>query len=155
MAPFRRVEGEQAGPSALGILVPPSRRTFLILRPRALAWDLLLVRRLEAPAFWELAHDEATAAAQGVYRALSQTRPEISVMEDPQRGSFWVRVAVGPFAFAACTRVPGQPYQPLACEAQPAGAAAGALAAALCPAEGAAQEVYFNTRFFQAPSARP
>ncbi len=44
MCPFRRVEGEQAGPSALGVLVPPSHRTVLILRPRTLTWDLVLAQ---------------------------------------------------------------------------------------------------------------
>ncbi len=34
MGSFRRVEGEEAGPDALGILVPPGKRTFVILRPR-------------------------------------------------------------------------------------------------------------------------
>jgi hypothetical protein len=31
MCPLRRVEDDRAGPSALGILVPPGRRTFLIV----------------------------------------------------------------------------------------------------------------------------
>ena len=41
MAPFRHVEGNQAGPNALGILLPPGRRTLVVVRPRSLAWDLI------------------------------------------------------------------------------------------------------------------
>ena len=64
MCALRRVEGDRAGPDALGILVPPARRTFVILRPRALPWDLLLLRDPEAEAFRELGRDEAHAAAR-------------------------------------------------------------------------------------------
>ena len=51
MSVFRRVDDDRAGPAAMGILVPPGRRTFLILRPRALAWDLILLRRAEGSTF--------------------------------------------------------------------------------------------------------
>src|SRR5262249_27592345 len=73
MSPLRRVFGERAGPTALGILVPRGRRTVLILRPRALAWDLLLTHAAAtgsvAP-FRELGRDEAEAAAEQLCRAL-------------------------------------------------------------------------------------
>jgi hypothetical protein len=64
MSPLRRVFGERSGPTALGILVPPGRRTVLILRPRALAWDLLLTHPGPAAPFRELGRDEAEAAAE-------------------------------------------------------------------------------------------
>ena len=74
MSPLRRVFGERAGPTALGILVPPGRRTVLILRPRALAWDLLLTQPLPEGAtfapFYELTREEAEVAAEQLCRAL-------------------------------------------------------------------------------------
>src|ERR1700683_1556260 len=68
MCPFRRVEGEQAGPSALGVLVPPSRRTVLILRPRTLGWDLVLAQ--PSGGFREMNREEAEHAAHQVAAAL-------------------------------------------------------------------------------------
>src|SRR5580704_16766476 len=70
MAAFRRVEATQAGRTALGILIPPSRRTFLILRPRQLTFDLLCLQQPNATRFRELAHDEAAAAAHQLFAAL-------------------------------------------------------------------------------------
>jgi hypothetical protein len=153
MGAFRRVEGEQAGPAALGILIPPGRRTFVILRPRALPWDLLLLRDPGGTAFSELAHDEASAAAQALFRALRDgsaggRAPTLEVLPEGQ-GDFRLLASVGPFALLACPRVPGQPYRPLRCRESEARAAAAALAGVLHPAEGAEQELYFNTRFFQ------
>jgi hypothetical protein len=140
MAAFRRVEAERAGPDALGILVPPARRTFIILRPRALPWDLLLCRGADDLTFRDLAHDEASAAAQGLFRALREAPARVEVVADA------VRVLAGAFALVACPRQPGRPYAPLA------GASAEAVArllAALCPPPGEEREVYFNMRHFE------
>jgi hypothetical protein len=153
MGAFRRVEGELAGPVALGILIPPGRRTFVILRPRALPWDLLLLREAGGIAFHELAHDEASAAAQGIYRALRACAaggqgPTTEVLAD-EEGDYRLRASIGPFALLACPRVPGQPYRPLRCPEAEARAAAGAILAVLSPPGGTEQELYFNTRFFE------
>jgi hypothetical protein len=158
MGAFRRVDGGQAGPLALGILVPPGRRTFLILRPRALSWDLLLAGAADSPSFRPLAHDEASFAAQAVYRALREWSAggegRVEVVADDGAPGYWVRASVGGFTLVACPRVPGRPYNPLVCaDAGPARAAALALAAVLHPPEGAEQEVYFNTRFFERTDA--
>jgi hypothetical protein len=156
MSPLRRVFGERAGPTALGILVPPGRRTVLILRPRALAWDLLLTEPDRPGTFRELPHDEAEAAAERLCRALEiwagggDGRVDALPLEG---GGHWVRAEVGEFLFVACLRRPGQPYQPAVFtgldEARPAAAV---IAAVLCPAPGRVQEVYFNTRNFSAGS---
>jgi hypothetical protein len=141
----RRVEAEQAGPEALGILVPPARRTFVILRPRALPWDLLLCRAPGDLAFLDLAHDEASAAAVALFRALREVPPLVEAVSVD--GAERLRVRIGTFVFVACPRRPGQPYAPLTGEA----AAIDRLREALSPAEG---EVYFNTRHFERlPSA--
>jgi hypothetical protein len=155
MAAFRRVEDAQAGPTALGILIPPSRRTFLILRPRSLAFDLVLLQRPDATAFHELSHDEAAAAAHLLYRALEEWAAGgaggVEVVANANNGGSWLRVQVGPFFLVACARAPGRPYRPeVFAEASAGRQAAAKLAAILCPEAGAEQELYFNTRHFEA-----
>jgi hypothetical protein len=151
MGSFRRVEAEQAGPAALGILIPPGRRTFVILRPRSLPWDLLVCRGEADPSFAQLTHDEASACAQGLFRALREWaddgRGVVEMIHTPE--GFTLRVVVGGFALAVCPRVPGRPYAALVCSEVEAHEAASRLYDVLRPAGSAEQEVYFNTRFFE------
>jgi hypothetical protein len=133
---FRRVEADQAGPAALGILIPPAQRTFLILRPRSLGCDLLLCRGATDPTFHALSHGEASAAAQSLYRGLREGLARVE-------SAHHLLAHVGPLCFVACARAPGLPYAPLA----PGPADADALAGYLSPV--GEQEVYFNTRFFE------
>lgn len=149
MPAFRRVEAEAAGPQALGILIPPARRTFVILRPRALPWDLLLCRDGADPLFRDLAHDEASAAAQSLFRALG-VGARIETIST-QSGSF-VRAVAGPFVLVACVRQPGRPYSPAVCSADEACAVVAQLRPVLCPPVGVEQELYFNVRFFERPA---
>jgi hypothetical protein len=157
MGSFRRVEGDQAGPTALGILIPPSRRTFVILRPRALPLDLLLCRGPDDLAFRELAHDEASAAAQGLYRALRDWAAggpgAVEPVPSPDGEARRLRVRAGAFVLVACRRVPGQPYAELLCGPDEAARTSQELCRCLCPTPGVEQEVYFNTRFFERPAA--
>jgi hypothetical protein len=139
MGTFRRVEADQAGPEALGILVPPGKRTFVILRPRALPWDAVLCKGADDLTFAQLAHDEASAAAQGLYRALKEREEVVAGV------GTHLHLLVGPFVLVVCARVPGQPYTPLSSAAAPD--AAERFAAVLDP-EGE-QELYFNVRFFE------
>jgi hypothetical protein len=153
MGSFHRVEDEQAGPTALGILVPPGRRTFVILRPRALAWDLLLVRSAASGVFHDMSREEAAIAAQRLYRALQAWAAggpgQVEVFAAPGGTGFQVRAVVAAATLVVCPRNPGQPYQPLVLpDADAAQAAAGALTAVLCPRDGAEQELYFNGRHF-------
>jgi hypothetical protein len=151
MGELRRVTDRRAGPAALGILVPPGPRTFLILRPRSLAWDLVLVGA--DGAFREMGRDEAEAAAAHLGRALDEWAAggpgAVEAVAAPDGRGCWLRVGVGPVTLVACPRDPGRPYRP-AVFADPAAAraAAGQLAAVLCPPAGVAQELYFNTRHF-------
>src|SRR5579859_7017259 len=119
MGSIRRVEGETAGPTALGILIPPARRTFLILRPRSLPWDLLLCRSSDDLSFRELSHDEASAAALLLFRALcacaSGGPGAVEAITGADGTGRRLRVTIGPFVLAACRRVPGQPYAVLDC----------------------------------------
>src|SRR5262245_19771479 len=74
MSPFRCLDGTAAGANALGILVPPSRRTLVIVRPRALDYDLLPVRSPGGngarSAFEEMDHAAASQTSQELFRAL-------------------------------------------------------------------------------------
>jgi hypothetical protein len=154
---FRRVEDRRAGPLALGILVPPGLRTVVILRPRALHWDLLPLPDAEAlswpPAFCAFTRDEAAAVARRVQRALEQSAgtggspPE--AVASPAGGGYLVCCRRGDFCWVACPRVPGKPYEP-AVFATPgqAGEAAAALARFLWPTAGTPQDYYFNTQNF-------
>jgi hypothetical protein len=152
MCSFRRVEDERAGPAALGILVPPGRRTFVILRPRALAWDLLLVRP-DGGAFHDLSRAEATITAQRLYRALEAWAAggpgQVEAVPVPAGTGFRLRAVVAAYTLIACPREPGKSYQPLVLpDADAARDAARALTAVLCPRDGTEQELYFNGRHF-------
>lgn len=154
MAAFRRVEDSRAGPTALGILVPPGRRTLVILRPRALAWDLLALRTdaesVRSP-FADFGRDEAAGVARRLHGALeSAAAAERSPLEAvAQPAGFVVRLCAGEFAWVACERRPGQPYQPaLFRDLDAAQEAVRRLAEFLWPGRDADQEYYFNTQNF-------
>jgi hypothetical protein len=156
MPPFRRVEDRRAGPTALGILVPPGLRTFVILRPRALEWDLLPLRPGDggaAAGFCEFGRDEAAGVARRVQRALEQgagagANP-VEAVALPDGAGYWVVARAGEFCWVACRRVPGQPYRAsLFATAEGAGEAAARLACVLCPGADAGQEYYFNTQHY-------
>jgi hypothetical protein len=157
MPPFRRVEDCRAGPAALGILVPPGLRTFVILRPRALEWDLLPLRPGASSGvdvgFCEFGRDEAAGVARRVLRALEQgagaaTKPVEAVALSDGAG-YWVVARASEFCWVACRRVPGQPYRAsLFATLEGAGEAAARLACVLCPGPDAGQEYYFNTQHY-------
>jgi hypothetical protein len=151
MSPLQRVAADRAGPSALGVLVPPGRPTFLILRPRALPWDLVLLRPDE-PAFHELDRPEAEAAARAVYQALEAWAAGGPGLVEPLPGTgggWRLRLRLGCLTLLACPRLPGQPYRPLALpDAEAAADAARRLATALGPPPEGPREVYVNTRHF-------
>jgi hypothetical protein len=153
MCPLRRVEDHRAGPRALGILTPPRRRTFLILRPRALSWDLLLLRPGSVNAFRELSFAEAERLAHELLQALQHwsegASGHVEEVACPDGGGFWVRVYVGPFTFLACDRQPGRPYRLLTFpDADAALSAAAQLRDILWPPDNVEQEVYLNTHHF-------
>lgn len=157
MCPLRRVEDHRAGPSALGILVPPGRRTFLILRPRALCWDLLLLQPDSANVFHEIPHAEADRLAHDLLRALRDwsngASGRVEEVARPDGSGFWVRVCVGPFALLTCDRQPGRAYQPMTfTDAESALSAAAQLRGILRPHTNCDQEVYLNTHHFQPES---
>ncbi len=150
---FRRVFADQAGPSALGILVPPGKSTTVIVRPRALEWDLLVARMPEnetaGVAFLEANRRQAGAVAQELADALENGETSVQPVTAELEVGFWVAAEVKPFTLLACRRAPGQPYRPAMFSGfEEARDAAAAIAAVLCPNPGCEQEVYFNTRNF-------
>ncbi len=153
MSAFRRVEGREAGPAALGVLAPPGRRTFLILRPRALPWDLVLLQPAHGSVFHEMDRDEATEAAGELVCALEAWAAggpgRVETAAAPQGPGLWLRVHAGPFSLLLCPRAPGRPYEAQRfADNDAARAAAADLAPVLHPPPGGQQELYFNTRHF-------
>ena len=157
MSSFRRVEGPEAGPNALGILIPPGHRTLVILRPRALDVDLVLTRsRADSPGvfrFWEIASIEGNLMARQVHRALeewAQGGPGIiEVVPLTERHGWRVRIEIGSFNWAVCPRVPGQPYRAMTFTAEgEARTLASRLAEVLCPSLEGDRELYLNTHEF-------
>ncbi|HZT79301.1 MAG TPA: hypothetical protein VFA26_03715 [Gemmataceae bacterium] len=157
MSTLRRVFADRAGPSAVGILVPPGRRTLLIVRPRGLPWDLLLVHPADGAVFHTTFRDldraEAESAAAGLCAALEAWAGggpgQVEVVAEAGGQGWCVCAEVGPFPLIACRREPGRPYRPERFATQPAAEAAAAqVAGALRPPPGACREVYFNTNKF-------
>ncbi|OAI42056.1 hypothetical protein AYO40_06795 [Planctomycetaceae bacterium SCGC AG-212-D15] len=162
MSVFRRVEGNQAGPKALGILLPPGRRTLVVVRPRGLEWDLLPLNPNEngGPRFWEAARIEAQDVAQRLYRALEESASDrltrVEPLPSPDGAGYEVRASVGPFVLVVCGRRPGQPYQPhIFVSVEEALQAIERLTPVLCPTAADEQEVYLNTRNFAGSSSSP
>lgn len=169
MPPFRTVNGSRAGSHALGVLVPPGNRTLVVLRPRALPVDLVLVRR-EPDGSWgngfvEAERMSAGLAAQKLQRALldwadGSTVGQVQVAPTADGAGWCLRVEVANFPLIACGRVPGQPYQPMVFPSRNAAeSTAAALAGYLCPAPDAEQELYTNLSMFgreaqRSPSGR-
>ena len=150
MCAFRRVEAEQAGPAALGLLIPPSRRTVLILRPRLLAWDLVLAQA--GGGFREMNREEAEHVAYQVAAALEVAGGYVEPVYSLDQGRSWLRVRIGCYALTVCARLPGQPYQPLLLAgAEAVRVAVEALTKLLHPSADVEQEIYLNTRNFTRP----
>jgi hypothetical protein len=157
MCPLRLVADDRAGPTAVGILVPPARRTCLIVRPRSLSFDLLVLAEARGTTFREFDHEQAGRAAEALFDAFVEwsergfERPADAFESAPlSENERHLRIHVGPFHLIACERRPGQAYAPIVFpDLQSFRAAAEALAALLRPSSGIEQEFYLNTRHFQ------
>ena len=154
MAAFRRVEDHRAGPNALGILVPPGQRTVVILRPRAVVWDLLALRPGAATgSFCDFERDEAATVARRVQQDLDRRACEgvnpVETVTGPAHHGYHLCVRAGGLTWLACLRLPGQPYRPVDfATMEEAREAAARLARFVFPAADANQEFYFNTQNF-------
>jgi hypothetical protein len=154
MSAPRRVFGNQAGPTAVGILVPPGVRTVVVVRPRSLPWDLLLVEVDDTVIrFREFDRSEAEAAAQALGQAFdewsTQAGGRCEALPAPGSPGYCVCVELEQYRLVACPRFPGKSYRPMVwATAADAMAAADALRAVFCPPPGTPQEIYFNSRHF-------
>jgi hypothetical protein len=157
MAAFRRVEDHRASATALGILVPPGPRTVVILRPRAMSWDLLALRPGFGPevqaAFCDFDRDEAAVVARRVQQALARgagtSDNPVETIAGPKQQGYRVCLRAGGLTWLACPRLPGQPYRPADfATLEEAREAALRLARIVCPDPDADQEFYFNTQNF-------
>jgi hypothetical protein len=156
MCALRRVTDSVAGPRAVGILVPPGPRTVLILRPRALNWDLLLLAHGEQKGpfspFQEFSQADARLAAKELLQAmLDWSRGHVSgrveAVSALNGSTHQVQAEIGRFNMIACKRLPGQPYKPIEFTAmEDAQALAEILTAKLQVSRSIDQEVYLNTR---------
>ena len=154
---FHRVDSKYAGPSALGILVPHGTTTLVIVRPRALTWDLLPAswdgNSANAPQFCLFTRDEAASVARRLIAAL-EAAVEVGVnpvqtfgAAQGERLQIWLRT--DEFVWIACRRAPGQAYQPMIfASPEEAVQEAETLSGFVWPAKEAKQEYYFNTQNF-------
>ncbi|MCI0377196.1 MAG: hypothetical protein L0215_06310 [Gemmataceae bacterium] len=157
MPAFRRVEPRQAGPSALGILVPQGIHTFLVLRARALPWDLLAAqwngRADSAPAFCQFFRDEAATIArrlpQAFEAAASCAQSPVLTVSDSAGTAFQIWLRALDYVFIACRRTPGENYEPIVFSSKEDAEAAGnRVEQYFWPGADANQEYYFNTQYF-------
>jgi hypothetical protein len=155
--PFRRVDCNQAGPAALGILVPPGARTVVILRPRGVAWDLLPARwsgRADTPpVFCTFTRDEAAGVARRLQKAMEHAVAAgvdpMCMVADSRGESHQIWMRTDELVWIVCQRAPGRAYQPAVfTDAMEARRLAEQLTSILWPALDADQEVYFNTQHF-------
>jgi hypothetical protein len=152
---LKRVEPRNAGPNAIGILVPHGAKTLVIVRPRALEWDLLPARwdgdSSHAPEFCSFGRDEAAAAARRFVHALESAieRSVNPLQTCGNQTSFQIWLRTDEFVWIACCRTPGKAYQPAVFAAlEEATRVAESIAAVVWPSDDVTQEYYFNTQNF-------
>jgi hypothetical protein len=152
MSRFQHVDDRRAGPEAVGILVPPGRQTFVILRPRALPWDLVLSRDGVSLNFREIYRDEAPRAVEAVKRALEAWADggPGEIVDHSTEGGQLVRCKLGELCFIVCERLPGKPYAPhVFVDKDQARDATASLLTVLHPTPDTVRELYCNTRHFE------
>jgi hypothetical protein len=155
--PFIRLDPQHAGPHALGVLVPPGAKTLVVVRPRALAWDLLPVRwdgdPEHAPQFCVFTRDEAANVARRLVKALEAALEKgcnpLESFGDAQGACLQIWLRTDEYVWIVCRRVQGQAYRPLLfATPEDAARAAEELAPYVWPAPQSRQEYYFNTQNF-------
>jgi len=130
------------------------------VRPRSLAWDLVLARRAEGggpgPGFLEMPRSEAAFIARKLEQKLVWAAEDGSARAEPvpatEGDGYWIWVDLEPQPLVACDRTPGQAYRP--CVFPTIAAArrtAAAISAVLCPGPDANFELYTNTGSYSRP----
>lgn len=154
--PLKRVDARSASGSALGILVPPGARTFVVLRPRNQPWDFLAVRwsgrPSDAPEFASFDRDAAAIAARQVVKTLEDhdlagDSPLETLGHEP---AFQVWIRDVELCWMLCERGKNA-YRPLVFSTlAEARAAAERMAPFVHPGANRVQDYYFNTQHFDA-----
>ncbi len=154
---LRRVEPKFAGPSAMGVLVPMGANTIVVVRPRALAWDLLPARwdgdASVPPRFCSFSRDQAAKMARrfiaDLEAARKSNRDPVETFGNVESGELQIWVRLEEVVWIACNRQAGQAYKP-ATFATSADAiqAAMQIRQIVHPALDEEQEYYFNTQSF-------
>jgi hypothetical protein len=148
---FQRVEPQQAGPSALGILIPQGAKTLVIVRPRALQWDLLPARwdgaMGHAPEFSLFSRDEAADVARRFVKSIEKGVGPLESFGNAEQSCMQLWLRADEHVWIVCKRVQGEPYRPSTFASTKAAAtAADAIEAILRPGADAVQQYYFNTQ---------
>ena len=149
---FQRVDLKHANATALGILVPQGAKTLVIVRPRALTFDLLPARwngeTGHAPQFCAFTRDEAAQVARRLIASL-ETAEVNPVQTFGQGDCFQIWLRAGEFVWIVCRRAPGEAYQPiLFATREVAVRDAEKLTAFVWPDPDASQQYYVNTQSF-------
>lgn len=154
--PLKRVDARSASVCALGILVPPGTRTFVVLRPRSQAWDFLPVRWSgragDAPEFASFDRDSAALVARQIAKTLEDRdragdSPLETLGHEPAY-QVWIRDVE--LCWLLCERA-GQAYRPLSfATLAEARVAAEAMSPFVHPGANRVQDYYFNTQHFDA-----
>jgi hypothetical protein len=154
MPPFRTVHGGRAGPTAVGVLVPPGQRTLVVVRPRSLAVDLVMIRPGTA-GFFEADRQTAGVQAQRLVETLLRGDSSRSRVAPAGPDGFHVLTELGTLSLIVCPRLPGQAYRPHVCPTEAeAQQIADAVQRWLCPAPEANQELYTNMSQFERINVR-
>ena len=153
MSPLKLTPAEKAGPKALGILTPPGPRTILILRPRSMNWDLVLLQGVAEVRFREMSQSEARNIAEAVFKSLQSWSEggagELSPVPNAWQDGFQVWLDLGEHSLILCARIPGEPYLPFSFSDQSeASGVCDQLRPSLIGSIEEPQEVYFNVRHF-------
>lgn len=158
MAALRRVNDWRAGPRALGILVPPGPETVVIVRPRSLRCDLLLLshepRSRRASPFLQVPQEPARKTALDLLKALEawaegRLEGQVDTVASADGSTHQVYAEIGDFTLLVCARDPGRAYRPQEfASAEDARALAEVLRVRLRPTAGGEQEIYLNLQNF-------
>jgi hypothetical protein len=146
---FQRVEPQHAGPGALGILIPQGARTLVIVRPRALEWDLLPARwdgvASHAPQLCLFSRDDAALVARRFIKAAEQGIAPVESFGNAERNCVQLWLRADEFLWIVCKRVQGNAYQPMIFMSMEAATRAAEAVDAIFRPE-TVQQYYFNTQ---------
>lgn len=154
---FRRVDAKVAGPTAIGVLVPHGKKTLVVIRMRAMPWDLLPAQwdgdAAVAPRFCSFSRDDAAATARrfitDLQAAAASGDNPVQTFGNAAIGKLQIWVRTANLVWIACERTVGKAYEPATFAShEDAVKAATKIGRCVFPPDGEVQEYYFNTQSF-------